>query len=471
MAKGGVMLKKALTGTLNSIRRSGVPAAFTGEESLESEELGQWHYLVTDLAGIRLRMDACYSKESKCANRRIAAGTVVQVDKRRRSGWTRWLSLASGEGWLFDISPKNRKVRMVEVEVQQGEWWYQVYIDQLPVLPRPQLGAGPVSPPLHLGDMVTAVERVRPLIGRGAFLKLAGINGWVLDFADGAQTLMRVAEEDDDRDETLPRGPAAFGATAKGPDDAFGEPEFGEWTYIVLDPRGMTLRGRPTYDKGAKISSRLEEGELVTVVERQSGASTVFLRVDFDGHVGWAFDRQPGSSSAMRMMEVQLDQGNWFYRIVSDRGCALRSRCSTSESSKVGPGPEKGALVRIGQRAKVGGTTFLRLQDGAGWIFDHRDAKTVAEGPVEVQTMRKAHATVCTEDAIFLHKAPTNESWARTNMVVLPNAKVQVSFKAYIEGDQWMEVSKPGGMEGWVPADVLEFEFAVTNVPGWARGR
>eukprot|EP00435_Cladocopium_sp_Y103_P036822 s1639_g9.t1 len=37
------------------------------------------------------------------------------------------------------------------------------------------------------------------------------------------------------------------------------------WPYIVLDPKGVTLRSHATYDKAAKLKERLEEGEVVEV--------------------------------------------------------------------------------------------------------------------------------------------------------------------------------------------------------------
>merc|ERR1712048_115077 len=175
-------------------------------------------------------------------------------------------------------------------------------------------------------------------------------------------------------------------------------------------------------------------------------------------------DSQPGSfESRMRMVEVSLDSGTWFYRILYDKAVCLRSRCSTSDSCKLRLVPEKGAVVRVGQRTKIGSTTFLRLKDGSGWMFDHKDGKMLVEGPLDVHAMRQAPATVIAEDGVPLLKSPTNEKWARTNMVVLHNAKVQVSVKAIVEGILWMEVSKPGGMQGWVPAETLMLDLDVSS--------
>lgn len=241
--------------------------------------------------------------------------------------------------------------------------------------------------------------------------------------------------------------------------------------YVVVDPKGITLRREPTYEKGAKLRTRLLEGELVTVVERRAGFGTQFLRLDGASGSGWAFEQQPGSSSVMRMTEVISEDGSWFYRVTADRGLALRNRLTTSSSSKAGAGPQKGAIIRIGQRIRFGGTTFLRLKDGSGWVFDFKDGKAVIQGPLDVQPMRSAEATVVAEDGAQLLAAPIEDAaWAQTKRLVLRGAKVSVLLKLTLNGCQWMEVTKPGsGMQGWVLADYVELENAVLSTPGWAR--
>mmetsp|Transcript_77380 Transcript_77380/g.239632 ORF Transcript_77380/g.239632 Transcript_77380/m.239632 type:complete len:512 (+) Transcript_77380:2-1537(+) len=477
----GAMLKKALTGGLDTFRRanSGLTPATRAEFEdcgPEAEESGTWHYLVTDAAGIRPRKDTVYNKECKLKGSRFSAGTVVEVDRRRRSGWTRWLSLSSGEGWVFDVSPKDRKVRMIEVEVQHGEWQYEVCSDKLHVLPRPHLGAPPASA-VCAGELVTAVERVRPLVRRGAFLRLVGFDGWVLDFLDGSQTLRRYGgssgnegsmddsfEQADEMSISL-----SFDPALQASDEALGEPELGAWRYAVLDPRGVTLRSGPTYDKAAKLKARLNEGEIVTVVERRSASDTMFLHVETPGHDGWAFDVQPRAGARMRLAEVCLEQGLWWYRVASSSGLQLRSRCSTADSCKLQQVLPKGILVRVSQRAKVCDTTFLRLKDDSGWIFDRKDCKQFADGPLTVQPMRSASATVVAEGGLPLAEAPTREPWAATKMVLLPNAKVQVTLRTSVEGQTWVEVKKPGGMQGWAPADAVELDFDVSSAPAWSR--
>jgi len=205
----------------------------------------------------------------------------------------------------------------------------------------------------------------------------------------------------------------------------------------------------------------------VTIVERRQSDSTTFLRVDSDGLGGWAFDVQPGESR-LRMTEVSLDSGFWCYRVASERGCALRSRCSTADSSRLPCILERGAFVRVSQRTKVGDTNFLRLQDGSGWVFDRKDGRLVIQGPLDAQPMGSAPATVVSEQGVHLLKAPTREDWAMTKMVLLQGARVELDTTVEAEGVHWMEVTM-GTMQGWVPAASLSIGMDVSSAPSWSR--
>merc|ERR1712224_833561 len=61
-------------------------------------------------------------------------------------------------------------------------------------------------------------------------------------------------------------------------------------------------------------------------------------------------------------------------------------------------------------------------------------------------------------DGMYLRSAPTAERRAATKMLLLCDQRVQVSTKLRLEGREWLKVSKPGGMEGWVPAELVTLE-------------
>jgi hypothetical protein len=421
------------------------------------EETGEWHYLVVDSSGVRPREDACYTKDTKRTDLdRIKEGTVVKVDRRRRSGWTKWLSLTTGEGWLFDVSPKDKKVRMVEVEVAAGEWQYVVTQENVPVLSKPSLHLAALKSSkkaqvLEYKEVVSAREKVRPLNGKGSFLRLSDGRGWVQDFANGRQVLQRWEVPRDNCGSSSMNQPAEVVDITK---QELCEPELGNWEYIVLDPKGICLRSSPTYDKSEKNQWRLEEGEIVHVVERRIGNGTTFLHIE---NQGWAFDTQPCSSKRrQRLAQVNVESGSWFYRVCATKGVAPRSRCTFSENCKVGQGPSEGALVEVCRRVKVGEATFLKLKEGDGWIFDVKSGKAVVEGPFDVEMPPDVTATVQGNAGIYLLSAPTQLHWAVTKKLLLPGARAQVTHICNIEGSRWARIRQPNGnMDGWVLYDSL----------------
>lgn len=464
--------------TRNLLSTRGLTAAQTAAEgkAVAEEEEGEWRYLVVDSSGIRARSTPSYDKAMSEKRGRHVAGDVVTVDRRRKAGWTRWLRVKGGTDWLFDVSPKDNRVRMKEVEVLTGEWFYEVLKDTslapslaalqgLEGKSRPRQNSGTVTPlspnhnshtplsplsvvssptsapvpsspfspstALQSGDLVTVVERVRPLLSKGAYVRLAQ-GGWALDF-NGQQQLRRLSDEGERQEEPLSRG---------------------EWDYIVLDPKGITLRTRACYEKAAKLQARLEEGQLVKVTERRSEGLTTFLHVREPD--GWAFDQAAGSKAYLRMAEAHVEAGNWWYHVVDSKGCGLRSKCSTSNTSRCGFGPQKGALVQVVQRVKVGDTMFLQLPD-RNWIFDRKNGKRIIAGPCEVQERNNLISKVIAERGIKLLEAPTDEAWAKSSLTLLFGAQITVDLMVQLDGVWWSHVRRSqGSMEGWTPASGLD---------------
>merc|ERR1719498_1760795 len=85
--------------------------------------------------------------------------------------------------------------------------------------------------------------------------------------------------------------------------------EYGDWTYIIVDPKGLCPRNAPTYDKASKVDRRVEEGEIVRVSERRVAEGTTFLKIS--SPPGWIFDTQPSNKARVRAMEVNIDRGNF----------------------------------------------------------------------------------------------------------------------------------------------------------------
>merc|ERR1719335_731181 len=103
---------------------------------------------------------------------------------------------------------------------------------------------------------------------------------------------------------------------------------------MVVDPKGITVRGSPVYDKAEKLQRRVEEGEVVHVNQRRPAEGTTFLKIS--SPAGWLFDRQPNDKSQVRLMLVSVERGQWMYLVTAGQGIALRSRCSYSDSARIG---------------------------------------------------------------------------------------------------------------------------------------
>jgi len=241
--------------------------------------------------------------------------------------------------------------------------------------------------------------------------------------------------------------------------------ESGEWTYMIVDPKGVCPRNAPTYDKASKIDRRIEEGEILRVSERRTSEGTTFLKIS--SPAGWIFDMQPGNKARARAAEINLERGSFMYRIVAEKGVALRSRCSFADSCKVGRGPEKGALVDVKERVRIGDTTFLKIQHGLshGWVFDKKNRRNLLEemSPKDVKELEvegQVNETACTsQNGIHLSAAPTFEKWATTKMFLLANARVQVTKRANLENKEWLQVSMPGrNMQGWLLAEAVTLD-------------
>ncbi|CAK0867716.1 unnamed protein product, partial [Prorocentrum cordatum] len=446
----------------------------TTEADPASEEAGTWHYLIVDTSGTRLRRTPAYSSTAKRSMGRLNEGTLVTVSHRRTAGMTRWLLAveASGNqscnGWFFDNCPKNNKVRAIEVEVSQvphGDTWAYRSLLKVPLLPKPSLflagqdrfGDGAVE----LEEIISVKTRVRPLMGKGCLLELTNGRGWVIDFHKGQMRFERLehvrafpcAEEDErstaveafddtphsgastpahglERSNTMQSSCSTWAPTSSSatPMLSLAPAEFGEWEYVVMDPKGITLRGTPSISQSSKLKVRVSEGELVKVVERRPATNATFLRLEKPA--GWSVDSR---DRRVRLKQVVTESGHWFYRVSTPNGIALRSGCCFSDGSKIGAGPREGALLVAEQRVQVDDTAFLKLKDSAGWVFDQKSNRRVLEGPLSLQDMHGRAAIVTAPGGAFLLQQPTKKSWAQTRRLLLQDARVRVGLVGQLE--------------------------------------
>eukprot|EP00927_Polykrikos_kofoidii_P048989 TRINITY_DN43140_c0_g1_i1.p1 TRINITY_DN43140_c0_g1~~TRINITY_DN43140_c0_g1_i1.p1 ORF type:complete len:527 (-),score=50.27 TRINITY_DN43140_c0_g1_i1:323-1903(-) len=458
---------------LGQLRRSfsgsglvGVKGADT-EDLISAEESGSWHYLVVDSGGIRERDTASYSRDSKRggAKTRHSEGTILEIDTRRKAGWTRWLRCKDGDGWLFDVSPKDQKVRMVEVEVVCGNWQYRAIEDNIPIMQAPcpsivKKGCRKTGKNLFTGQSLMVTHRVRPVNGKGTFLKLDDDLGWVVDFAAGKQLLQRIESPKEKVVDVCKQATAPV-ATLAVESQTAGPSEHGEWDYVVLESKGISMRECPVYDS-AKTGKRIEEGEIVSVVERRCGDGFNFLRLLTPQ--GWAIDGSPGGQSSLRMCEVTVERGEWAY-LVMDGRVDIRSRCSLAPSTTLHVAFHKGVLLSVKMRVKVGESMFLKLKHREGWLFEAKRGRKVLEGPIDMTDAPEGStATVTQENGVSLSKHPSNEPVSKTAMLVLHGSRVQVEKSCEVFGQLWYKVSQPGGtLAGWATSTSLNVDFTSSN--------
>lgn len=335
----------------------------------EVEEKGRWFYVVTDKDGITPRRVASYEKTHKLEGVHYAQGTVLEVVQRLKRGWTTWLLLKHAPEWVFDVSPKDKKVRMLESNLEKGIWQYEA-IGTVQIIPRPFVPAKK-GPKVAAGEVIKVNEQLRCISSVASYLRLVDGRGWICDMEAGCQ----VVQCADGLKVSLPETQAS--------------PQIGQWQYMVVDPEGAQLR--TSASPNSPICRRLDEGEVVLVTEKLRAEGSFCLKLS-DGT--WCFDMDPKAKvQTLSMMEVAVESGDFQYQVVAPKGVALRARASFSTTAKAQRGPEYGAVISCCERVRCGETAFLKLSDGSGWVFDKKNGKKILEclsSSVEAKAERTA---------------------------------------------------------------------------------
>jgi len=326
---------------------SKLETAFLARENEESTDHGLWFYHVVEPAGIVPRRLASYDESFKTSGK-LMEGEVVVVDRRLVRDWTTWLRLRSSADWVWDISPKDARVSLVELTCDFGPWEYEA-ASVVGVLQTPSLDLQRHKPTAWLksGELVTVLERYGVAGRTVGFMRLAENRGWVRDDRglDGGQ--MRPA--------LVPYGAPWLPAPA-------GE-ESGSWDYIVGSVDGAT----------SSRGTRLNEGDVVRVIARRPAELAMLLCLE-DG--SWVADTvMQGKSMFVSMVRVHVERGRWAYRVVAKRGIGVRARSTLSDNAKCVRGPNCGEHVDIEERVICGSTAFLKMSDGRGWLFDVKKGK------------------------------------------------------------------------------------------------
>eukprot|EP00746_Dinoflagellata_sp_MGD_P162532 gnl/MRDRNA2_/MRDRNA2_90133_c0_seq1.p1 gnl/MRDRNA2_/MRDRNA2_90133_c0~~gnl/MRDRNA2_/MRDRNA2_90133_c0_seq1.p1 ORF type:complete len:380 (+),score=79.92 gnl/MRDRNA2_/MRDRNA2_90133_c0_seq1:92-1231(+) len=343
-----------LTQAFSASHVSGLPdgarddALYHDEE--EEEERGHWNYLVIDKEGAVPRRVASYDK-SHLLEGNYGQGTVVAVTKRIRRGWTYWLGLRDKAEWLFDVDPADKIVVLMEVTVQDGVKDV-VAAQTMQILPRASfdaIGAGMGN--IEANDAFKVVQQVSLVSGIGTFWQISNGRGWVLQPPQALQD---------------------------------GGVESGRWDYMAIDSLVVVVPqlGVDPASVSANVAQQtgIEEGTVIQVTERVLTDRTRMLRTPG----GWARESlvehsKKGSRSHRVMMEIPVERGHFVYRILPEKGVAIRKRCSFAENAKAATGPFGGELIEFTERVRCGETTFCKMADGRGWLFDVKNGKRMME--------------------------------------------------------------------------------------------
>merc|ERR1711939_500256 len=122
----------------------------------------------------------------------------------------------------------------------------------------------------------------------------------------------------------------------------------------------------------------------------------------------------------------------------------------------------KGALLRVERRVRIGDTHFLRLINGF-WVFDRKNGKTVARGPVEVQPCSSADRAMVIVGGSSLSLAPTREKWALTGHIISVGQELTALAFCELDGEWWVQLRLATSQaEGWCLRRFLKIADAST---------
>eukprot|EP00746_Dinoflagellata_sp_MGD_P036697 gnl/MRDRNA2_/MRDRNA2_18814_c0_seq1.p1 gnl/MRDRNA2_/MRDRNA2_18814_c0~~gnl/MRDRNA2_/MRDRNA2_18814_c0_seq1.p1 ORF type:complete len:527 (-),score=84.71 gnl/MRDRNA2_/MRDRNA2_18814_c0_seq1:12-1592(-) len=203
---------------------------------------------------------------------------------------------------------------------------------------------------LHPGQVVACDER--RMVNGAWFLRLADQRGWAFETKE--RLLVMTQAHDFER---------------------------GLWHYTIVCEDDVETRSSPTYSDEARTGICLGPGDCMAVDERCRVAGVLFLKLA-DGR-GWIFESKDRLLVASQVRNKpaearDFERGIWHYTIVCNDDVEVRAAPTYSDEARCGLMLRPGDCVAVDERCRQGGTWFLRLADGRGWLFETKDSQTVA---------------------------------------------------------------------------------------------
>jgi len=258
----------------------------------------------------------------------------------------------------------------------RGEWRYQVVLDEgVAMMKKPLLGSprksskGSIHAPalpgsnkaaatLEFREVVVINERIRPFNSKGSFLRLADGRGYVLDFSQGRHNLQR-----------MDLGPGM---------DMLDDARSPAAPFVDIP---VSNSAEQDAARVRSLTAPLMENLYTKMWSRSS--STVMST--------------PEAVMASALADLGVpDFGQWHYIVLDDKGITARSAPTYDASQKLRIKIKEGELVRVVERRSGGGTTFLRLEDNLGWVFDMQ--------PSGGNNMRQRMMEVTVEEGKWLYR-------------------------------------------------------------------
>eukprot|EP00435_Cladocopium_sp_Y103_P034416 s1303_g8.t2 len=160
-------------------------------------ERGLWHYCLICEDDVETRISPTYSDDAR-TGMVLLSGDCIAVDERCTVANARFLKLADGRGWVFEM--KDRLLVMSEVrpkaqearDFARGMWHYTVVCDS-----DVEIRAAPTYSDeartgltVHPGDCIAIDERCR--VNATWFLRLADGRGWLFESKDSRRVMMQL---------------------------------------------------------------------------------------------------------------------------------------------------------------------------------------------------------------------------------------------------------------------------------------
>lgn len=160
--------------------------------------------------------------------------------------------------------------------------------------------------------------------------------------------------------------------------------EVGFWTFYIGNyPRGIVLMHHPNDDKKGRVKPVVNFYPMQKIYcDRKvtSDAGVNFYRVQ--GIDGWVFETR--GENTMLIPEKLVRTGLFAYQNIWEENLIIRNKANISDEYKTDRSVKSGDIVAVdlvlnSSQYDPGNGPFLRLTDGAGWLFVSKFSKQMME--------------------------------------------------------------------------------------------